>query len=167
MQSTDCVNGRHESAHPASPPGMQDDAASSVTGGDPLGPIVLQLLELVRALREYAMTWTDQARIAFQIGLYKAACACVVGLAGLATLVISTSLLLIGAATGIGEVCGGRVWIGQMVVGAAVFGITFAALAVWRSSQSKSNWKDLLRRYEQVTRPPQQHHADASAAAPQ
>lgn len=167
MQSTDCVNGRHESPCSALPPGMQDEAASGIPDSEPIGPILRQLMELSRALREYAMTWTDQARIAVQIGLYKAAIALVVGLAGLATLVISTSLLLIGASTGIGLLCGGHVWIGQMIVGGAVFAITFASLAAWRSSQSKANWRDLLRRYEQDTRSPRQHHADSTASAPQ
>lgn len=167
MQARDGVNGRHESPCPASAPGVLDEAASGAPAADPLGAILQQLVALSRALREYAMTWTDQARIAFQIGLYKAICAFVVGLAGLATLVISTSLLLIGAATGIGLLCGGQVWIGQMIVGAAVFVITFAALVAWRSSQSKANWKDLLRKYEQASQPPRPHHAHAEPATPQ
>jgi hypothetical protein len=91
----------------------------------------------------------------------------VIGLAGLATLVISTSMLLVGIATGIGELTGGRIWIGQIVVGTVVFAATFTALAVWRSSQSKANWKDLLRRYEHTTQPAPDNHAQSSVTVPE
>jgi hypothetical protein len=118
---------------------------------DPLAPILVLLGELGSHLRRYAMTWTDQARLSAQLGIHRAATLVVLLLIVLSSLIIGTSLLLIGIATGLGILFGQRPWLGQIVTGGVVVAVTFAILMAWRAVQHGSNWKQLHRRYDNDT----------------
>jgi len=128
---------------------MPEQASSS---GEPLSasqPLLQLLEELGRALRKYAAIWIDQARLTIQISLFRVVLGLIVMVAGLTTIVVGVGLLIIGVASGIGNLIGAGLWLGQILTGTSVLVATFVALAFWRRSQRAANWKELVAKYEQ------------------
>lgn len=107
-----------------------DSAGSRATEQrpDPLQPLLIHLAELREYLGLYCATRIDQWRITARGVVLKAAFGVIGALFGITAAIVAVALLVNGLATGIGLLCGGQIWLGQVIVGALMILTTFGGL---------------------------------------
>jgi hypothetical protein len=108
-----------------------DDAAASAcaeqsdrarTGGP--DDVWAEIVDRWRELREYAGYYIaaniDRLRLTGRTALMWSILGLVVGLIAVSIVAAASVLLIVGLATGLGELMGGRIWLGQLVVSATI-----------------------------------------------
>lgn len=95
---------------------------------DPLAPLLFHLAELREYLGLYCAAQIDQWRITAEGIALKTVFGFVGALFGMTAAIVAVALLVNGLAIGIGLLCGGQVWLGQIIVGGTLMLITFGGL---------------------------------------
>jgi hypothetical protein len=138
---------------------MPDDAAppppeskSSDTPPEPSGPDALaEALRRVAEAREYLVYLLAAEIDRFKLRLRRAAMWAVVGITALvillALLVAAAGLVLVGVAQWLGELMGGRMWLGSLLTGAGVLVLGAAAVAFGLWSWQRSAYEATRERF--------------------
>jgi len=107
------------------PPGKDKPQLTS----DPLGDVAASWAEVREFLNHFLTVKADQVKLqARQVALWALA-GLTGGIAGFAAIIMAVVFLLNGTAVGLSELLGGRIWVGQLIVGSAV--LLAIALAGW------------------------------------
>jgi hypothetical protein len=115
-ESTNGKRGSSTEGAPGPQPGAPRTAFDD-TPADPLAPLMAHLKELIEYAGFYAAVRIDKLRVSLAQGLFYAVLGFVGLLAGATAVIAAVVMLLDGLATGLGVLLGGRVWLGQLIVG--------------------------------------------------
>jgi hypothetical protein len=118
-------------------------------GIDPLAPLKKHLAELAEYVRLYLSTQGDSIRSSIRSAGIYAGLGLVAGIAGIALIAKATTMLLAGAAAGLGELFGERLWAGQLVVSAAVLIALATTIYVVMTKLTNTSRQKVLSKYEQ------------------
>lgn len=153
-------------------PGTDGGPPTGDTGPKPSGSTVRKVLEGIAEVREYAAHFfaarKDAARLKLRRVLVLAALGVVAALAFVTLVSAALVILLLGLAQGLGEMLGGRAWLGQVIAGAGVLVLVTAAIAVGLAALRRASFRRTVARYE--LRQARQRAAfgrDASARGPE
>jgi hypothetical protein len=95
-----------------------DESPATEPPPDPFAPLLVHLAELREYAGVYCAARIDQWWIKAQGLAFNAAAGLIGALFGMTALIVAAALLVNGLATGIGILCGGNIWLGQIIVGA-------------------------------------------------
>ena len=114
----------------------------------PLEPLIANLVEIQEYLSLYLAARADLLKVSARRMIVAAAVAFAGGVLLLAIPIIAAVLLLNGCAEAIGTMAGGRLWVGQVVIGGGVIlatcGIDAACVLLWFRSARRAT----KRKYE-------------------
>lgn len=105
-----------------------ESAASETQRPDPIGPLLVHLAELREYVGLYCAARIDQWRLNARSLLLKAAFGLIAALFGITALIVAAGLFVNGLATGVGNLCGGHIWLGQILVGGLLMLVAFGGL---------------------------------------
>lgn len=110
---------------------------------NPWAPLVENLRELIDYASYYLSVQADQVRLRIRRAVMAAVLGLLAMIGGTALLVTAIVILLAGIGGGLGELFGGRVWLGYLVTGLAVvilLGLTLLAVtrSVFRISRHRT-----------------------------
>jgi hypothetical protein len=146
-------------------PGTDGGPPTGDTGPKPSGSTVRKVLE---GIAEVFAARKDAARLKLRRVLVLAALGVVAALAFVTLVSAALVILLLGLAQGLGEMLGGRAWLGQVIAGAGVLVLVTAAIAVGLAALRRASFRRTVARYE--LRQARQRAAfgrDASARGPE
>jgi hypothetical protein len=115
---------------------------------DPLGPLLGHLAELREYLGVYCAARIDQWRISARGIAFKVVFGLIGALFGITAAIVAIALLVNGLATGIGILCGGQIWIGQIIVGGMLMLTAFGGLLVVMRSLRIVEHRRVVDKYE-------------------
>ncbi len=147
----------------AAQPSENSDATSPATGPESVRRILADLAALRQQAALYLAARQDQVRLVVRNALIGAVLG-VMALAILAAVLAAAAVLIVvGIALGLGEALGDRLWLGALLTGLAVLGLTTLAgyLAIHQLQQSSR--RNTLRRYAELH---QRQSKPVPAAAP-
>jgi uncharacterized membrane protein len=118
-------------------------------GVDPLAPLKKHAAELAEFVQVYLAVQSDSIRNTLRtIGLY-AALGLVGGIALIALIAKATTMLLAGAAAGLGELLGDRLWAGELIVAAVVLAVIAITVYLVMNKITNTSRQKAARKYEQ------------------
>jgi hypothetical protein len=118
-------------------------------GIDPLAPLKKHAAELTEFVQVYLSIQSDSIRNTVRtIGLY-AALALVGGILLIALIAKATTMLLAGAAAGLGELFGNRLWAGELVVSVVVLALVAITAYLVMNKITNTSRQKAARKYEQ------------------
>jgi hypothetical protein len=129
---------------PEIPPGVKTEH-----GIDPLAPLKKHAAELTEYLSCYLSVQSDSIKSSIRsLGIY-AALGFVGAIALVAMIAKAMTLVLSGAAAGLGELFGDRLWAGELVTGVAVFLILAITIFIVMRKLTNSSRQKAIDKYEQ------------------
>jgi len=126
------------------PPGVKTDH-----GIDPLAPLKKHLAELAEYAWLYLSLQGDSVLSSIRTAGINAALGLIAGVVGIALIVKATTMLLAGAAGGLGELLGDRVWAGELIVSGIVLVILAIAVYVVMTKLTNTSRQKVITKYEQ------------------
>ena len=115
---------------------------------NPCGPLLAHFAEWQEYLGYYIAAQIDHLNVGLRTALLYAAFGVVAAIAGAAGLVVALVMLLEGLAAGIGAWFDGRIWLGQVIVGAAFLIAVFAGIWFWLLKQLDTLRGRIKEKYE-------------------
>jgi hypothetical protein len=138
------------SVHPNPGPadtGRVSDAEPSTA--ESLRDAANEFFRAVAKTRDYLSIQADRARVLLRNLVLFAVLGTVAAIIAATVLVSATVLLCFGLARGIGELLGGRMWAGELIVGAIVLTSLFVSAWIFAKRIRTSSRERILREYEQ------------------
>jgi hypothetical protein len=135
---------------------VDSDAAGGGVGKEgksPLEPLVANLVEIQEYLSLYITARADLIKASGRRVLVAATIGIAAGALAVTVLVVSAALLLNGCASAIAVIAGGRLWVGQLVVGGgviiAICGIGAASTYLWLRSVRQATRRKYEHRHQE------------------
>ncbi|MCB9854478.1 MAG: hypothetical protein H6818_02240 [Phycisphaerales bacterium] len=126
-----------------------DPADAQAAGRDPLVEIADQLADLKSTVADLVEVRIDQARFWLRNAAFSLLVLTIVWVAAAALVVMAAVWIACGAALGLTDLLGGRIWAGYLAAGIVIPMSMACAAWIWNSLASNRRKRQLLAKYNQ------------------